>query len=121
MQGHPVWFETHVETVDRAEAFYNAVAGWQFGSLKGMPPESYRMIANTPSGVLGGAIVAGFADRRGSGTVIYIEVENLQRSVLTVKAHGGTLEATEQPINDAAGSFVLVRDPDGNLLGLWAG
>jgi len=40
--------------------------------------------------------VAGFADRSGSGTVIYIEVENLQRSVLTVEAHGGTLEAAER-------------------------
>jgi len=65
--------------------------------------------------------VAGFADRSGSGTVIYIEVENLQRSVLTVEANGGAVEAAERLINDADGRFVLVRDPDGNLLGLWAG
>ena len=120
MHGHPVWFEIHVATLSRAENFYHSLAGWEFTSLEGMPVESYRMIATTPSGAIGGAIVTGFPDRRGSGTVIYIEVENLERSVAMVEAHGGTVEATEQAINNTAGSFVLVRDPDGNLLGLWA-
>jgi hypothetical protein len=73
-----------------------------------------------PERRMGGPIVAGHPDRRGSRTVIHIEVESLERSVLTVEAHNGTFEAAEQAINDAAGSFVLVRDPDSNLLGLGA-
>lgn len=119
MQGHPVWFEMHVADIGRAVAFYQAVAGWQFDSLKGMPAETYRMISNTPDGSLGGAIVAGFPDRRGSGTVIYIAVEDLARTIADVQAHGGSVEAKERLINDDDGAFVLVRDPDGNLLGLW--
>jgi predicted enzyme related to lactoylglutathione lyase len=50
VQGHPARFEIRVNAVGRAEAFYNAVTGWQFGSLDAMAPESYRMIVNTPSG-----------------------------------------------------------------------
>jgi predicted enzyme related to lactoylglutathione lyase len=52
--------------------------------------------------------------------VTHIEVDSLQRSLAKVEAQSGSVEANEQAINDAAGRFVLVRDPDGNLLGLWA-
>ena len=37
VEGHAVWFELYVEEIGRAEAFYHAVAGWQFEPLDGMP------------------------------------------------------------------------------------
>jgi predicted enzyme related to lactoylglutathione lyase len=119
MPSGPIWFEIHVTDLAHAETFYRAVAGWEFGPLDGMPPE-YRMIANRDGGT-GGALVAGFPDRAGgSGTVVYLEVPDLDAALATVRELGGTVEAGERLINPADGRFAQARDPDGNLIGLWS-
>lgn len=121
MVGQPVWFEIHVSDVDRSATFYAALAGWAFESLDGMPDDTYRMIANRESGSVGGALVGGFPERCGSGgTIVYVDVEDLEASVELVRSLGGDTEVSEQVINSEDGRFAIVSDPDGNLIGLWA-
>ena len=121
MVSQPVWVEIHVSDVGRSEAFYAALAGWSFEPLEGMPPKSYRMIANTESGSVGGALVGGFPERvGGGGTIVYIDVADLDASVGLALSLGGRREAAHQVINAEDGRFAVISDPDGNLVGLWA-
>lgn len=121
MASTPVWFEIHVSDVERSEAFYSALAGWAFEPLEGMPPDSYRMIANQEAGSLGGALVAGFAERCGSaGTVVYVHVDDIDSSVELALTLGGHAEVDERVINPDDGRFAVIADPDGNLVGLWS-
>ena len=121
MVGSVVWFEIYVSDIARASDFYGRVAGWEFAALDGMPVDSYMMISNTAEGALGGAIVSGFPERCGSdGTIVYISVDGIGDAVKRVIDAGGSLEAGERTINEADGRFTIARDPDGNLIGLWA-
>lgn len=97
----------------RARAFYEAVAGWQFSEVEGMP--GYWTFA-TGEG-RGGAI-----GRRGEsvGPVVraYITVDDLEDAVATAQANGGTLvdAPTEVP---GMGRFASILDPEGSEIGLW--
>jgi len=115
-----IWFEIYVSELERSVEFYQRLAGWEFEPLDGMPKDSYRQIANTDTGDIGGAIVSGFPERCGtSGTVLYLHVDSFADSIEVLRSAGGRLETDEQPINGSDGRFVLARDPAENLIGLW--
>ena len=109
---------THIEfpadDPERAKRFYNAVAGWEFGESDGMP--GYYMFRN-------GEASGGAVGRRGESTGqvlrIYITVDLLEDATAAAAANGGTV--TEQPadIGGGMGRFAVVRDPEGNEVGLW--
>jgi uncharacterized protein len=97
----------------RARRFYEAVAGWEFGEMEGMP--DYWLFRT-------GAGSGGAVGRRGvtAGNVIrdYIEVESLDAALAAAEQHGGTVlqPRTEVP---GQGWYAAVIDTEGNEIGLW--
>jgi uncharacterized protein len=107
---------THVELpaddVERAKAFYAAVAGWEFGEA--MP--GYWTFRTSPAS--GGGI-----GRRGKsiGNVVrvYITVESLEAAVSAAEAHGGSIVAPPTEVGEGFGRYAAVTDSEGNEIGLW--
>ena len=108
---------THVEfpadDVERAKAFYEAVAGWEIGQMDEFP--GYFMFRTGPA-------AGGGLGRRGEtvgNTVrVYISVDRLEEAVATAEAHGGSVvqPPTEIP---GMGRHAAVTDPEGSEIGLW--
>jgi predicted enzyme related to lactoylglutathione lyase len=107
---------THIEfpadDVDRAKAFYGAVAGWEFGEA--MP--GYWMFRTGPEA--GGAV-----GKRGESIAekvrVYITVDSLEEAVATTEAHGGKVIEPPTDIGGDNGRFAVIIDSEGNEVGLW--
>jgi predicted enzyme related to lactoylglutathione lyase len=108
---------THVEIpaddVERAKRFYEAVAGWEFGSMDEFPDYWLFRTGEGTGGALG---------RRGQsvGSVIrdYITVPQLEAAVAAAEAHGGSVVTPPQEI-PGMGRWAAVTDSEGNEIGLW--
>lgn len=112
------WFDLTVENADSVRDFYKDVAGWTTSDIDMGGYSDYCM--HPP----GGDPVAGVCHARGVNTglpaqwLIYITVENLDRSLERVAARGG---AVVRPVRDlgAYGRMAVVRDPAGAVAGLF--
>jgi predicted enzyme related to lactoylglutathione lyase len=105
--------EFPADDVDRAKAFYAAIAGWEFSEMDGMP--GYWLFRTAPDA--GGAI----GNRGGSvGDVVrvYIDVDDLEGAVAAATANGGTVITPPSDI-PGQGRYAAVRDPEGNEIGLY--
>jgi predicted enzyme related to lactoylglutathione lyase len=109
---------THIEfpadDTERAQRFYAAVAGWTFDETAGFP--GYHMFRNGPGS--GGAI-----GKRGEmapqALRIYITVDSLEEATAAAEANGGTVVEPPTDIGQGMGRFAVVRDTEGNEVGLW--
>jgi len=109
---------THIEfpadDTERAKRFYAAVAGWTFDEVEGFP--GYHMFRSGPAS--GGAIA-----RRGEmapqALRIYISVDSLEEAAAAAEASGGTVVEPPTEIGQGMGRFAVVRDTEGNEVGLW--
>lgn len=108
---------THVELpaddIERAKAFYEAVAGWSFGKMEGSDDYWLFRAGEGQGGAIG---------RRGHdvGNVIrvYITVDHLEEAVATAEAHGGRVVQGPTDIS-GMGRYAAVTDPEGTEIGLW--
>ena len=113
------WIDLTVENADAVRDFYKAVAGWQATDLDMCGYSDYAMM---PPG--GGDAVSGICHARGKNTglpaqwLIYINVENLDRSLEQAKAHGGALVYGIRDMG-SYGRMAVVRDPAGAVAGLF--
>jgi predicted enzyme related to lactoylglutathione lyase len=111
--------------VGRAIAFYNDVFGWQV-----QPPTKetdaafdYNVLLNSPSDEqfnpeqtsrVNGCIV-----KKATGIstpVVLVEVDDLDTSAAKVVAAGGSVVSARVPMKTLNGDFILVKDPEGNML-----
>jgi hypothetical protein len=120
-EGRPViWFEIYVSDFERAKRFYGDLFGWKFEPLTEYDAE-YWTISTSEKG-LGGALVKREPGAPASpSVVIYVHVDDLDHAVDEACKLGASVHRGRTLITKTAGSFVLVRDPDGNILGLWSG
>lgn len=105
------WTELGVRDLDRAAAFLTAVFGWEVAPFG---PDYY--VAS-----LDGDQVAGlyrWPDPVPDGVRVYVSVADLEATLATVQAAGGTVEHTRTEIAPERGWWADFRDPDGTLLGL---
>jgi uncharacterized protein len=97
----------------RAMRFYEAVAGWQFSAMDGMPD---YWVFRSGEGYGGGVGKRGVS----VGTVVrdYIEVASIEVALSATQRTGGTVteQKTEIP---GMGWFAVVHDPEGNEVGLF--
>jgi predicted enzyme related to lactoylglutathione lyase len=98
--------------VRRSAAFYEKVFGWK---LRQRDTDQPRF--DDPSGSLIGLWVAGRAISRDPGLLPYIYVDRIDEAVDRVMAHGG--EVVKAPCAEGDLWVATVRDPAGNLIGLW--
>ena len=114
-----VHFEISCKDADKQQAFYGKVLGWSF---EVHPEMNYRMVS-PPEGQdaahpsIGGGL---FGHPEGQSYVtVYAEVDDIQAHLDKAAASGGEIVMPPTEIGEGMGSFGLIKDPEGNLFGLY--
>jgi uncharacterized protein len=122
MSGRIVHFEIPFDDGERAQAFYRDAFGWQ---LQAMPEMSYVLASTGPSGDQGptesGFINGGMMSRSDSpspGPIVVVDVDSIDTTLTRIGELGGSTVVPKQPVGDM-GFAAYVRDPEGNVIGLW--
>ena len=115
-----VHFEIHAADPERAVKFYEKVFGWTFQMWEG--PMEYWLINTGPDDQPG--INGGLMKRRGEidgqaviAYVCTVDVADLDASMATVEANGGTVAVPKMPI-PGMGWLAYYKDTDGNIFGM---
>jgi|SRR4051794_10135591 len=122
MPANVLYMEFPSKDIDRAQRFWNAVLGWDFGPglVEGF---DYRMAQVGPDS----AVALTPADEPGHPNV-YIETTGLDAAIAKVRELGGDVDevrevparlAAELPEASLHGRFVACRDSEGNAFHLW--
>lgn len=117
-----VHFELPADDLDRAQAFYKDVFGWQVNAV---PEFSYAIVQTTEVGddqlpKKPGAINGGMLKREEPITapVITINVPSIDEALQKLAEKGGTGVRGKMPVGDM-GFAAYFKDPEGNIVGLW--
>ena len=98
--------------VRQSATFYEKVLGW---NLRGHDSDDPRF--NDATGHLIGRWVTGRAISREPGLLPFIYVDHIDNAVERAAAHGGEVVKAPDPEGDLW--VATVRDPAGNVIGLW--
>lgn len=101
-----VWFELPATDTERARGFYGKLFGWDYQPFEG---QDYHL-----SYQAGGAI---FAAPEATGPIVYFGVEDVDAAIARVEALGG--EGGSKQDIPGVGSYALVKDSEGNPIGLY--
>jgi predicted enzyme related to lactoylglutathione lyase len=97
----------------RAMRFYEAVAGWEFQAMDGMPDYWVFRSAEGYGGAVG---------KRGesTGPILrdYIEVDSIEDALAASERTGGSTKEGKTEI-PGMGWFAVVQDPEGTEIGLY--
>ena len=107
--------EIPVSDLQRAKAFYTELFGWDIAEAPGY--EGYPMW-QSPNKVSGGALTAreeGFTQPRSM-----VEVDSIDDTVAKAVASGAAVVVENTSIDESSW-WALIRDPDGNEIGLFEG
>lgn len=108
-----IWTEIPVTDLALGTAFYEEVFGWSLTQME-MGPDK---VAAFGSGGVGGNLVEG-PSGMGAGNVIHLIVpDNVEAALARAEAAGGKAEGGV--ITIPPGRYALIRDPDGNRIGLF--
>lgn len=121
MHINPVaWFEIYVNDMDRARRFYQAVFQGELQKLDSPLPEGeiWAFPMKQESYGASGALVKmpGFPAAVG-GSLVYFHCEDCAVEQGRVEAAGGKIERPKFSIGPY-GNIALVRDSEGNMIGL---
>ncbi|HEY0602492.1 MAG TPA: VOC family protein [Herpetosiphonaceae bacterium] len=113
---HPVvMFEIMADSQPTLIDFYTGVFGWQvqynqsgFAYIH-FPPATYHLLGGIGKAQPG---TVGWE----KGITFYIQVEDLQKTLEQVRAHGGTVAV--EPVEADGYHFAMFYDPEHNLVGL---
>lgn len=113
MINFPGHVEIQVTDLDRAKRFYEGVFGW---NLKPWGDGSYL----TQNAKEGPSIGLWKVSRvtPGESPVVYYDTDHLESYIARAKQFGGTVVHDKDNVADM-GYYALVKDPDGNLFGLY--
>jgi predicted enzyme related to lactoylglutathione lyase len=106
------YLEIPATDLRRSAGFYEQVLGWK---VEWRSSEDPRFADRT--GHLIGRWVTGRAIAREPGLLPYMYVDRIDDAVAGVTAHGG--EVVRAPYAEGNLWVATVRDPAGNLIGLW--
>lgn len=114
------WIDMAVGDAEQIRDFYGAVAGWVPQPLSMGEYDDYVMTAPES-----GKSVAGICHARGTNTglptvwLVYITVADLDASLATCRAKGGTV-LVEPRGNPGSPRYAVIRDPAGAVAALYA-
>lgn len=113
--GKVVHFEIPVDDPDRAREFYEQAFGWSFREWEQSP---YWLTDIGEEGAPGveGALIA----RSGlhASPVVIVDVDDIQEALATA-VEAGAEALTDRRAVPSIGWSAYVRDPEGNVIGLW--
>jgi predicted enzyme related to lactoylglutathione lyase len=101
--------------VGKAKAFYGKLFDWKLEDMP-MPDMTYTMI-KVGEGT-GGGIMKNPMPNAPSTWVPYVDVDDLAAATAKAKSLGATVHKENVPVGDH-GSFSIISDPTGTMLGLW--
>jgi hypothetical protein len=113
------WIDLTVDDAARVRDFYAEVAGWHSECVAMGGYDDFNMKA-----LPDGRPVAGICHARGCNAglpaqwLIYITVDDLDRAVQAVEAHGGSVVRRPGEPGDV-GRFCVIRDPAGAVAALY--
>jgi predicted enzyme related to lactoylglutathione lyase len=113
-----VWFEIPVADLQSAAQFYGGLFGWEFESFEAYDSD-YWTIKGEDTGVGGALVLDRERKPKGSAAIIFVAVDDLDHAVQKVLQLEGGVVKWPALITESAGSFAIVKDPDGNSIGLW--
>jgi predicted enzyme related to lactoylglutathione lyase len=123
MSGRVVHFEIPYDDGDRARNFYKEMFDWQLMTMPEMG--GYTLVTSGPSGDQGptepGFINGGMLSREQaatSGPVVVVDVPSIDASLEKISGLGGAVVAPKTAVGDM-GFAAYVKDPEGNVIGLW--
>jgi predicted enzyme related to lactoylglutathione lyase len=109
----------HVELmstdVDKAKSFYGNLFDWKLEDMA-MPDMTYTMI-KVGEGT-GGGLMKNPMPNAPSMWVAYVQVDDLKAATSKAKSLGAAVLKGETEVM-GAGSFSIITDPTGAMLGLW--
>jgi hypothetical protein len=117
--GRVVHFEIHADDLDRAEAFYTGVFGWEVHKFDG--PVDYRLLNTGPNNEAGidGALTERRLSGDGDGVIAYVctvQVEDIAATEAKIKEAGGEQVVDRQEIPEV-GQLSYFKDTEGNIFG----
>jgi uncharacterized protein len=116
--GSIVWSDLTVPNAEALRDFYARVAGWNVETLTMGDYADYVMVSSTGDGV------AGICHARGENAnvppqwLMYVVVEDVDRSVAECTALGGAIVDGPRPMS--GGKFCVIRDPAGAVCALFS-
>ena len=114
-------FAIHIDDLDRARSFYQAVFGWEFEPWG--PPGFYLIHTGTPdSPGITGLMHARHQPRSGTGLNGFeptFAVDDVDAVAALVEANGGTITFAKSVI-PTVGALIRFLDPEGNDIGAMA-
>jgi predicted enzyme related to lactoylglutathione lyase len=116
-----VWFEIPSADFDRAAKFYETIFGTQL-KREGMVGMKLGVFPYDQGNAISGAVIHSDRQKPGAtGTVVYLNCNGrLEEVAGRVKAAGGKVLSPRVDLPDAMGSFYMVEDTEGNVVGLHA-
>ncbi|UJR84750.1 VOC family protein [Sandaracinus amylolyticus] len=115
--GQPVMhFELIASAPERLKRFYTTLFGWRAEDQEGM---DYAMLrAGEGRGIEGG--LGGTSTGLTPGLAIYVQVEDVDAHLARARELGASEVLQEAYDVPGVGRFAVLRDPEGNRVGLWA-
>ena len=121
MKANPVgWFEIYVQDLARAKKFYETVFATELQLLDSpVPGMEFWTFPMTQESYGASGVLVKMEDGPGGGnsTLVYFACEDCAVEEGRVGGAGGRVEKTKMSIGEY-GFISLVRDPDGNMVGL---
>jgi uncharacterized protein len=114
--GNPfVHVELQSTDVGKAKAFYGKLFDWKLEDMN-IGDMTYTMI--TVGEGTGGGLMKNPMPNAGSMWVAYVHVDDLKAATAKAKSLGATVIEDQVEVN-GRGSFSIITDPTGAMLGLW--
>jgi predicted enzyme related to lactoylglutathione lyase len=114
------WFEIPTTNLDRASKFYEAVLATSLKREHFAGNDTHMAVFQGPEDSVRGALIAD--ERRkpvADGALVYLHAPDLDASLARTEPAGGQIVLPKTDIGDP-GFIALVRDTEGNVVGLHA-
>jgi len=100
---------------DKVKKFYGGLFDWKFREMEGM-----KYLLFTPPDGPGGGFSQGADFVEKPGTLLYVEVSDIEASIKKAERLGGQCKRGKTMITPEHGYFAELKDLEGNLLGIWS-
>ncbi len=117
MAGEIGWIDLTCKNADNVRDFYQAVVGWRSEGVSMGDYDDYAMSPGDSDAIAGICHATGVNAEMPGGWLIYITVDDLDKSLAETLRCGGEIVVQKRSMDSAA--FAVVRDPSGACAALY--